>query len=122
MLFLPFHRYTFLHLDKGQYSFRVRSVSLAQNGKYTDFQSISVYDKSISTVAIIGIVFACALCTFLLGSLVIYFYRQMKHRLRIRSLNASTQNILMQMDEAETVQDEDIPSFYHAQSADRDLF
>lgn len=46
----------------------------------------------------------------------------MGHRLRNRNLNVSTQNILMQMDEGETAQDEDIPSFYQARTDDIELF
>ncbi|XP_055296266.1 insulin-like receptor [Sitodiplosis mosellana] len=116
------HSYTVHHLDKGQYLFRVRSVSLALNGAYTEYQMVTIYDKSLSTMAIIGIVFLCVLVAFLIGTIVIYFYRHMRHRLRVRSQNASTQNILLEMDETETAHDEDIPSFYHANTADRDLF
>lgn len=73
-------------------------------------------------MAIIGIVFLCTLFAFSIGSIVIYFYRQMRLRLRVRSLNASTQNILMQIDETDTPQDEEAPSFYHTHTGDRELF
>lgn len=49
----------------------------------------------------------------------------MQKNIRLRSLNASTQNILMQIDELSsgTPQDEEAPSFYHTHDGDdRELF
>lgn len=116
-------RYTFEHLNKGKYSFRVRSISLAMTGAFTELEFINVYDQKYSILSIIGIVFLCVFFTFLILTVVIYFYRQLRLRLRIHSLNASTQNILMQMDELTSgyPQDEEAPSFYHAHN-DRECF
>lgn len=115
-------RYTFEHLDKGYYSFRVRSVSLALTGAYTEYQFINVYDKSYSIIAIIGIIFFICLFVILVGTVVIYFCRDLIHRLRVRSLNASTQNILMQIDESDAPHEEEPPSFYRTLTDDRDTF
>lgn len=112
-------------MDKGRYVFRARSVSLAQIGSYTDYKFIVVYDPSYSLLSIVGIIFAAILFTVLVLVLVIYFYRRWRKRIQLRSLNASTQNILMQMDEGSsgTPQDEEAPSFYHAHDGDeRDVF
>lgn len=111
---LLFFRYTFEHLNKGQYILRVRSVSLAMLGAYTENQFINVYDQSSSIMGTIGVVFVCILFAIFLGTTIIYFYRRGRRRFRIRSLNASTQNIMMQMDEltSGSPQDEETPSFY----------
>lgn len=116
-------RYTFEHLDKGRYVFRVRSISLAQTGAYTDYKFIVVYDPSNSTLGIILIIFLVILLASACATIGIYFYRRMRHRLRMRSLNASTQNIMLHTDDGSsgTHQDEEIPPFYHTQS-DRVFF
>lgn len=108
-------RYTFEHLDKGRYVFRVRSISLAQTGSYTDYTFLVVYDPSYSTLSIIGMIFAGILFTVFIVTVIIYFYRLSRKRVQLRSINASTQNIMMQMDEFSTgtPQDEEAPSFYH---------
>lgn len=85
-------RYTFKHLDKGEYSFRVRSISLAATGVYTDYAFITIYDQSHSTPVIVGAVFVCLLLLTILGS-AIYFGRQMRLRRRVHS--ASTEQIIM---------------------------
>lgn len=114
--FIQNYRYTFDHLDKGQYSFRVRSISLAMTGTYTAHIFISVHDQSYSTASIVGIVFLCLILT-LIGA-ALYFYRKKRLPHRMRSLNASTQNILSQMEEVDLdpSQDDDLPPFYHANS------
>lgn len=95
--------------------FRARSVSLAQTGSYTDYKFIVVYDPSLSTLAIVGIIFLGLIIAVVVITVPIFFYRQWRKRVRLRSLNASTQNILMQMDETSSItpMDEEAPSFYH---------
>lgn len=110
------NRYTFDHLDKGQYSFRVRSLSLAMTGAYTEYTFINIYNQSnVSPMGIVGTVF---LCLLILISIVVaaYFYRKRRIRMRMRSLNASTQNIMAGMDEValEPSIEEELPPFYHA--------
>lgn len=120
----PLFRYTFEHLNKGQYIIRVRSVSLAMLGAYTESQYINVYDQSSSIMGTIGVIFVCLLFGTLLGTIVIYFYRHGRRRFRVRSLNASTQNIMMQMDDltqSGSPQDEEAPSFYQ-KHRERDFF
>lgn len=92
-------------------------------GSFTDIEYITVYDQSYSIMSIIGIVFLFALFTILVSIVIIYFYRRFRLRLRVHSLNASTQNIMLQMDEiaSGSLQDEEAPSFYHAHD-DRELF
>lgn len=122
--FSIFFRFTFDHLAKGYYTIRVRSISLAQNGAYSKPCFILVHDQGYTVLGIIGLIFMCIVFTFLVGALVLYFYRLRNKRLRIRSLNASTQNIMMQMDGISMSGgpiDEDAPSFYHAHS-DREFF
>lgn len=109
-------RYTFKHLDKGRYVFRARSVSLAQIGSYTDYKFLVVYDPTFSWSTTILIVGGGSILTVFVIAVVAFYYRQWRKHNRLRSLNASTQNILMQMDETSstTPQDEEAPSFYHA--------
>lgn len=116
-------RYTFEHLDKGRYVFRTRSISLAQTGAYTEYKFIVVYDPGYSILSITGIIFLSVLFICSIVAVVIFFYRQLRLRYRVRSLNASTQNIMMQMDEFSTgtPQDEEEPSFVHTHS-DREFF
>lgn len=103
--------------------FRVRSISLAQTGAYTDYQFLVVYDPTTSTLSIIGYIFLFILLTLSLAAVAFYSYRKMKYRLRIRSLSASTQNIMLHTDEGSsgTHQDDEAPSFYQT-LRDRDFF
>lgn len=86
-------------------------------GTYTSHIFISVHDQSYSTASIVGIVLLCLIILTLIGA-AIYFYRQKRLPNRMRSLNASTQNILSQMEEVDLdpSQDDDLPPFYHANS------
>lgn len=106
-------------MENGQHEFRVRSISLAMTGAFTDYKYATVDDQSYSnsTLLIISVLFLYILFGFLMGAIVIYFYSHYKWRLRVRSLNASTQNILTQMEDlpSETA-DDDTPSFYYAHS------
>lgn len=108
MFFSSTFRYTFKHLDKGYYSFRVRSISLAQKGRYTDYQFVTVYDEShilpegTGEVALIGVSLACIFLLFV----VYYLVRKMKQLQRSGGINESRQNIIMQMEEAGTNDEE----------------
>lgn len=118
-------RYTFEHLDKGRYVFRVRSVSLAQTGSYTDYKFLVVYDPTYSSPTAIIVLSSGSIFVVCVIAVIAFFYRQYRKRIRLRSLNASTQNILMQMDDTSstTPQDEEAPSFYHAHDGEeRDTF
>lgn len=118
-------RYTFEHLDKGRYVFRARSVSLAQTGSYTDYKFFVVYDPIYSSLTTVIIICSGSIFAVCIIAVIAFFYRRYLKRIRLRSLNASTQNILMQMDEASstTPQDEEAPSFYHAHDGEeRDAF
>lgn len=94
-------------------------------GSYTEYQFINVYDQGYSVFTIISIMFLVLVVTFCIGVTVMYYYRKFNLRRRIRSLNASTQNIMnmMQMDEVtgETAQEEE-PPFFFAQQSHRDGF
>lgn len=88
-------------------------------GAFTEYKYATVLDQSYSnsTLIIISVIFLCILFGFLLGAAVIYFYSHYKGKLRVRSLNASTQNIITQMEDLPSeAADDDAPSFYHAHS------
>lgn len=122
MMFLNNYRYTFDHLEKGQYSFRVQSISLAMTGTFTNYEFINIYDQGYSKMAIVGIVFLSLFISSLIGAAA-FLHRQTRLRLRMRSLNASTQNIMVQLDEVSLggSQEDDVPPFYHAQN-NREFF
>lgn len=93
-------------------------------GAYSENHFITVQDQRYSILGIIGTIFLWCFFMCLMAATMIFFYRLYNKRIRIRSLNASTQNIMMQMDDTAShgsPQDEEAPSFYHAHS-DREFF
>lgn len=76
-------------------------------------------------VTIILFIFAASVSIITIVTSLVYYVRHVRKRRQLRSINASTQNILMQIDGAssETPQDEEAPSFYHTHDGDdREVF
>lgn len=117
-------RYTFEHLDKGRYVFRVRTISLAQTGSYTDYKFIVVYDPGHSTLFIIFTVFLSVVLAIAVATVIVWqFSGVFRKRWRFgRGRHPSIQNILIQMDEYSTgtPPDEEAPSFYHTHDDNND--
>lgn len=85
---------------------------MAQKGRYTDYQFVTVYDEThilpegSGEVALISVSVACVVFLFV----IFYLVRKVKQLQRSRGINDSRQNILMQMEEAG---EDDVPTFQH---------
>lgn len=73
-------RYTVSKLSVGTHTFRIKSISLALNGSYTEYAHVHIYGKYDAST-IIGIIVAAL--SVLLGSIFYYIFMEMKKRGRI---------------------------------------
>ncbi|XP_031617136.1 insulin-like receptor [Contarinia nasturtii] len=113
-------RYTFKNLKKGQHSFRVRSVSLAMTGAYSEYKFINILSDKPSPATVVGTVSLLLVCIFAVSIMVFCFMRY-KRRHRVCDIHTSRQNILMEMEEFDRPQEDEIPSFFFSQRSRNDI-
>lgn len=109
--FPKMHRYTFSKLKTGYYSFRVRSLSLAANGAFTDRQFVNVSDHSVSPVGTLTIT-AVLIIVCISTAIVVIVHRRYGWSFGGRNdLHVSRQNLTAEPEESPV--DDEIPTFIH---------
>lgn len=82
-------------MAKGKYGFRLRSVSLAMTGAYTDYQFIDVYDQSYSALNIMAVL----LLAVSSAVIALHLYQRFFVRCRVRNSQGSQENMMMNLEE-----------------------
>lgn len=86
-------RFSFTNLNRGQYSFRIRSISLALNGDYTEYKYINV-TSVVSVKSSIFIVLTTLVIALSMTFIVYHHIIKWRGRRQVGDLNTSRQNLI----------------------------